>query len=185
MIPLTDRERNIITELMDDSTNSSLLETTYQEKIEQQPACIFAEYSPRQHLESSQSLFDDSDYDHSERHAEIQEDLQKLERLNDFKEKHQFYKDSGMLDCQLLKDSHECLQRKELIDNTRKFCETYKENGTECAAVRNPLRGHKITKEFRTKMNDWMVEVCSSFKCQPRTYFLSSTILDKYFTACH
>lgn len=30
-----------------------------------------------------------------------------------------------------------------------------------------------------------MIEVCSSFKCSPRTYFLSVTILDKYLTACH
>ena len=29
-------------------------------------------------------------------------------------------------------------------------------------------------------MTDWMVEVCTSFKCAPRTYFLSVTIMDKY-----
>ena len=29
-------------------------------------------------------------------------------------------------------------------------------------------------------MCDWMVEVCTSFKCAPRTYFLSVTIMDKY-----
>lgn len=29
-------------------------------------------------------------------------------------------------------------------------------------------------------MTDWMIEVCTSFKCAPRTYFLACTILDKY-----
>ena len=28
---------------------------------------------------------------------------------------------------------------------------------------------------------DWMVEVCSSFKCSTRTYFLATQIFDKYF----
>lgn len=31
-------------------------------------------------------------------------------------------------------------------------------------------------------MMDWMVEVCTSFKCSPRTYFLSCSIFDKYLT---
>lgn len=30
-----------------------------------------------------------------------------------------------------------------------------------------------------------MIEVCSSFKCSQRTYFLAVTILDKYMTASH
>jgi hypothetical protein len=34
-------------------------------------------------------------------------------------------------------------------------------------------------------MADWMIEVCTSFKCAPRTYFLSVCILDKYLTAAH
>ena len=34
-------------------------------------------------------------------------------------------------------------------------------------------------------MADWMIEVCTSFKCCPRTYFLSVTILDKYLIASH
>ena len=29
-------------------------------------------------------------------------------------------------------------------------------------------------------MLDWMVEVCLSFKCAPRTYFLAAEILDRY-----
>ena len=32
---------------------------------------------------------------------------------------------------------------------------------------------------------DWMVEVCTSFKCVPRTYFLATTIFDKYLVAKH
>lgn len=40
--------------------------------------------------------------------------------------------------------------------------------------------GHEVTKEYRTKMMDWMVEVCTSFKCSNRTYFLAAQIFDKY-----
>lgn len=29
-------------------------------------------------------------------------------------------------------------------------------------------------------MTDWMVEVCTSFRCHPRTYFLSVTIMDRF-----
>lgn len=31
-------------------------------------------------------------------------------------------------------------------------------------------------------MMDWMVEVCTSFKCAKRTYFLAVQIFDKYLT---
>jgi len=40
--------------------------------------------------------------------------------------------------------------------------------------------GHEVTKEYRTKMMDWMVEVCTSFKCSNRTYFLATQVFDKY-----
>jgi hypothetical protein len=39
-----------------------------------------------------------------------------------------------------------------------------------------------VTKEIRTKMIDWMVEVCSSFKRSDRTYFLSCAMFDQYLT---
>ena len=44
----------------------------------------------------------------------------------------------------------------------------------------NPLKHNGISEEYRTKMLDWMVEVCLSFKCAPRTYFLAVEILDRY-----
>jgi hypothetical protein len=44
----------------------------------------------------------------------------------------------------------------------------------------SPIEGSEVTKEYRTKMMDWMVEVCTSFKCSARTYFLSCQIFDKH-----
>ena len=44
----------------------------------------------------------------------------------------------------------------------------------------DPLSGHEVTKEYRTKMTDWMVEVCTSFKCTPRVYFLATQYFDKF-----
>ena len=44
----------------------------------------------------------------------------------------------------------------------------------------SPLNGHTITRDYRTKMVDWMVEVCTSFKCCQRSYFLAVTLFDEY-----
>ena len=44
----------------------------------------------------------------------------------------------------------------------------------------SPLATHNISKEYRTKMVDWMVEVTTSFKCTTRTYFLAVAIFDNY-----
>jgi len=43
-----------------------------------------------------------------------------------------------------------------------------------------PLATHNVSKEYRTKMVDWMVEVTTSFKCTIRTYFLAVAIFDNY-----
>ena len=47
----------------------------------------------------------------------------------------------------------------------------------------SPLCKHKISKEYRTKMVDWMVEVTTSFKCTVRTYFLAVALFDEYLRA--
>lgn len=39
--------------------------------------------------------------------------------------------------------------------------------------VANPIECHDVSKEYRTKMTDWMVEVCTSFNCSKRTYFVA------------
>lgn len=39
---------------------------------------------------------------------------------------------------------------------------------------------HRVSKDYRTKMVDWMVEVCTSFKCSARTYFLAVKFFDNY-----
>lgn len=44
----------------------------------------------------------------------------------------------------------------------------------------NPLESHQITDDYRTKMVDWMIEVCTSFSCSERTWFLSVALFDRY-----
>ena len=46
---------------------------------------------------------------------------------------------------------------KELIDATRRFSPKYTYSGADIVAVADPLKGHKITKEYRTKMTDWLI----------------------------
>jgi hypothetical protein len=50
----------------------------------------------------------------------------------------------------------------------------------EDSAQLSPLEGHTITRDYRTKMVDWMVEVTTSFKCSQRTYFLAVALFDGY-----
>ncbi len=37
----------------------------------------------------------------------------------------------------------------------------------------------QITKDYRTKMVDWLIEVCHQFKCSERTWFLAVEIFDR------
>lgn len=44
------------------------------------------------------------------------------------------------------------------------------------------LSKHKIEKEMRTKMVDWMIEVLSSFSCEPNTFFIAIDLLDNFLS---
>lgn len=72
-------------------------------------------------------------------------------------------KSQGMLYCQSLKDIQETLQGKELADHFRGFGPLAVHDSK--TAAQNPCDGHKISDQYRTKMTDWMIEVCTSFKC--------------------
>jgi hypothetical protein len=43
------------------------------------------------------------------------------------------------------------------------------------------LGKHSISKDYRAKMVDWMVEVLTTFKTSDQTFFLAVNILDRYF----
>lgn len=135
----------------------------------------------------------DSIEESAEELNEAQERARKFERLRQFHQYKKSLTDSGRLYCHQLKDIQETLQGRELIDACRKFGSAELAYGepvqfsraAPVTAVEDPLKGHKISQEFRTKMTDWMIEVTTSFKCQPRTYFLAVTLLDKYLIAAH
>ena len=101
-------------------------------------------------------------------------DASKLEKLAKFKEMIKEKKDTGLLYDRDLKDIQESLQQKELVDNAMRSLKSSN------FAQRSPIESHDVTKEYRTKMMDWMVEVCTSFKCTTRTYFLATQVFDKY-----
>ena len=122
----------------------------------------------------------------------------KKSNLRRFREQLKEKVDSGHQFRLDLWDVHRCLQKKEVVENAMKSSAatylTQSKRGTESAkspkaqptglaqstAAVSPLSGHEITKEYRTKMTDWMVEVCTSFKCARRTYFLAVQLFDKY-----
>jgi len=110
--------------------------------------------------------------------------VQKQNKINEFRLKRKAQDKSGESFSQKLHSIHLTLLTKEFTENAKMFSKTYKE-AERIHACRNPLDGHDITKEYRTKMLDWMVEVTYSFKCAPRTYFLAITIFDKYLIASH
>ena len=43
------------------------------------------------------------------------------------------------------------------------------------------LTGHDIDKGLRARMLDWMIEVTSSYKFVPKTYFSSVCLMDRFF----
>jgi hypothetical protein len=44
---------------------------------------------------------------------------------------------------------------------------------------------HKITPALRSRMIDWMIEVLTNFKCDDQTFFLSVSLLDRFFKMKH
>ena len=74
------------------------------------------------------------------------------------------------------------------VTNTQQFCQVY---GAEVATP-GPRAGasmglflakHDIDKALRGRMLDWMIEVTSSYKFEPKTYFASVALMDRYFRA--
>lgn len=93
------------------------------------------------------------------------------EKLEAFRAQVQDQRKTGREHETCIQDIHACLQQKEILEGC---C------GATLQATAVPIEGHDITKEYRTKMMDWMVEVCTSFKCSSRAYFLATQIFDKY-----
>lgn len=46
--------------------------------------------------------------------------------------------------------------------------------------IQNPLCKHEIDSNLRTRMVNWMIEVCSKFEFSSKVFFLSVKIMDKY-----
>jgi len=51
----------------------------------------------------------------------------------------------------------------------------------ENALSQDVLEGHDIKFEYRAKMVDWIVEVLSAFGCSDQTFFLTISMMDRYF----
>lgn len=79
-------------------------------------------------------------------------------------------------------EAHIHMKTHEFIDNIKKFNPSFVDKQAD-SACRCPLTGHEITKEYRSKMADWMIEVTTSFKCNQKTYFVALNILDKFLIA--
>lgn len=107
---------------------------------------------------------------------------EKKAKLLEFRQNLRRNIDSGEHYCHALTNIHQSQQEKEILDNVLSFGGAHPAAVSYSEAVPNPIAGHEVTKEYRTKMTDWMVEVCTSFKCSVRTYFLAVQIFDKYMT---
>jgi len=46
------------------------------------------------------------------------------------------------------------------------------------------LDRHKITPALRARMVDWMIEVLTNFRCDDQTFFLATSLQDRYFKHC-
>ena len=90
-------------------------------------------------------------------------------KMRKFREHVKSHAASGQLFQESLDSIHAHLLHKELA-----------ECSVDSEPACSPLDKHNITKEYRTKMTDWMVEVCTSFKCSKRSYFLAVRCFDRY-----
>lgn len=45
----------------------------------------------------------------------------------------------------------------------------------------NFLEKHQISGKLRSKMVDWLLEVCKSFEFNEMTFFLALNLMDRYF----
>jgi hypothetical protein len=50
--------------------------------------------------------------------------------------------------------------------------------------VTNCLERHRINSTLRARMVDWMIEVLTNFRCDDQTFFLSVSLMDRYFKNC-
>jgi hypothetical protein len=105
-----------------------------------------------------------------------------MQKLAEFRQKRKAAEESGRHHLHAVKDINQTMKFNEFQQGVKIFNKDLKDL-PRSTACRDPLQGHDITKEYRTKMADWMIEVTTSFKCQPRTYFLALTIFDRYLIA--
>lgn len=54
----------------------------------------------------------------------------------------------------------------------------------ETINVEDCLARHKVTPALRARMVDWMIEVLTNFRCDDQTFFLSVSLMDRYFKNC-
>ena len=54
----------------------------------------------------------------------------------------------------------------------------------ETVDLTNCLERHKVTPNLRARMVDWMIEVLTNFRCDDQTFFLSVSLMDRYFKCC-
>lgn len=66
---------------------------------------------------------------------------------------------SGKAYCEKLQTHQETLLMKQFREDSVHLTENSE------GAVCDPINGHSMSVEYRTKMTDWMIEVTTSFKC--------------------
>jgi hypothetical protein len=129
--------------------------------------------------------FDDSVMISDQNISECSQDIAlKQEKINQFRVQRKALEISGKERNTFIKSLHSNLKTLEFRENAHLFKADFVEK-TRMTTGRDPIESHEVTKEYRTKMADWMIEVTTSFKCCPRTYFLSLSIFDKYLIAQH
>ena len=48
----------------------------------------------------------------------------------------------------------------------------------------NCLARHEITPYIRSRMVDWIIEVLTNFHCDDQTFFITMSLMDRYFKNC-
>ena len=83
---------------------------------------------------------------------------------------------------------HELKPLTDTLNNTQQFCQLYAadiidKSHLDTQPLGSFLITHDIDKGLRSRMLDWMIEVTSSYKFTPKTYFTGVHLMDRYFKA--
>ena len=75
------------------------------------------------------------------------------------------------------------LKKTDLLKDYGRDIQKHLNELSEINSISPNYLSHQINGTYRGKMVDWMVEVLTAFKCSDQTFFLTVSLMNRYFSA--